>query len=50
MKAIIWVDNIQVIILIVGLFTVMIKGMMEAGGFAKAWSIYRFGKRTAWNE
>ncbi|KAK2152502.1 hypothetical protein LSH36_326g00003 [Paralvinella palmiformis] len=50
MKAVIWVDNIQVIIIILGLITVLVKGMINAGGFSKAWSIYRFGKRNAWNE
>jgi Na+/proline symporter len=50
MKAVIWVDNIQVVIIIIGLITVLIKGMMDAGGFDKAWSIYQFGKRTAWDE
>ncbi|XP_045116541.1 sodium-dependent multivitamin transporter-like [Portunus trituberculatus] len=46
MKAVIWTDVLQLFILIVGLFAVVIKGLMDFGGFERVWEIGRRHDRT----
>ncbi|XP_041363424.1 sodium-coupled monocarboxylate transporter 2-like [Gigantopelta aegis] len=39
MKAVLWTDSFQVIMMIVGLVAIIIQGSIEVGGFAHAWEI-----------
>ncbi|XP_012938808.1 sodium-coupled monocarboxylate transporter 2 [Aplysia californica] len=39
MKAVIWTDTLQFLIMIAGLLAVFIKGCMETGGFSAAWDV-----------
>lgn len=41
MKAVVWTDVLQLFILMVGLFAVVIKGLVDFGGFEKVWEIAR---------
>lgn len=39
MKAVLWTDSFQVIMMIAGVLATLIQGSIEVGGFAKAWEI-----------
>lgn len=39
MKAVLWTDSFQVIMMIVGVLATLIQGSIEVGGFSKAWEI-----------
>ena len=39
MKAVIWTDTFQALIIFIGLLAVLIKGSIVEGGFDKAWEI-----------
>ena len=46
LKAVIWIDNIQVLIMAIGLVTLVIKGTIDAGGMDHVWQKYKEGHRT----
>ena len=46
MKAVVWVDNIQVLIMVIGASVLGFKGIIDAGGFAKVWDRFQQGHRT----
>ena len=39
MKAVVWTDTFQAIIIVVGLLAVLIRGSIVTGGFAQAWKL-----------
>ena len=51
MKAVIWVDSIQVVIIGVGMLALTIKGSFDAGGLSVVWEQYKgIGERSNWDE
>lgn len=39
MKAVLWADTFQVVMMIAGMLAALIQGCIELGGFSKAWDI-----------
>ena len=51
MRAVIWVDSIQVLIIGIGMLALTIKGSIDAGGIAAVWEKYSgIGERNNWDE
>lgn len=50
MKAVMWTDSFQTIMMIMGLLIVLIKGSMEVGGFGNAWNIASENGRIKFGE
>lgn len=50
MKAVLWTDAFQVIMMIVGVLATLIQGSIEVGGFAKAWEIASDNERVRFDE
>ncbi|XP_071129767.1 sodium-coupled monocarboxylate transporter 2-like [Mytilus edulis] len=46
MKAVLWTDSFQVIMMITGVLATLIQGSIEVGGFAKAWEIAADNERV----
>ena len=46
MKAVMWTDVFQVVMMIAGLIAVVIKGSIDQGGFHNVWEIARQGDRV----
>ncbi|OWF48529.1 sodium-coupled monocarboxylate transporter 1-like [Mizuhopecten yessoensis] len=50
LKAVVWVDTFQAIIMIAGLFAIMIKAIMEVGDFDEVWRINdQWGRIQFWD-
>ena len=45
MKAVVWTDTLQALIMLAGCLAVFIKSTMEVGGFAETWSALERGGR-----
>ena len=45
LKAVIWIDVIQMLIILAGLFAATIKGTMDAGGLGYVWERAEAGNR-----
>lgn len=39
MKAVVWTDSLQMLVILAGLIAVLIQGALETGGLANAWRI-----------
>ncbi|KAK3793346.1 hypothetical protein RRG08_012108 [Elysia crispata] len=50
MKSVIWTDVFQAFVIYVGIFTVIIKGTMDAGGFGKVWQINKETGRIVFDD
>lgn len=50
MKAVLWTDAFQVIMMIVGVLATLIQGSIEVGGFAKAWEIASDNERVRFDD
>ncbi|GFR71128.1 sodium-coupled monocarboxylate transporter 1 [Elysia marginata] len=49
-KSVIWTDAIQTFFMFIGIFTVLIKGCIDAGGFTNVWSVSRETGRIILND
>ena len=45
MKAVMWTDTVQVLTMIVAMLTIVVKGVMDAGGPRPVWSAAIEGSR-----
>lgn len=45
MKAVMWTDLLQIIIMFAGMISIVIKGSIDAGGFGNVWEIAKKGDR-----
>ena len=45
MKAVLWADTLQMIIMVGGLIAVLVQGCIKAGGVSKVWEIAEKGGR-----
>ena len=45
MKAVMWTDLLQIIIMFAGMISIVIKGSIDAGGFGAVWETARKGDR-----
>ena len=50
MKAVLWTDTFQAVVIFAGLLAVIIKGSMIQGGFDKAWEICEERGRVVFDE
>mgnify|MGYP002153707379 FL=1 len=50
LKAVLWTDTFQVLVMFAGLFAIAIKGMQDVGGFGKAWDYFEESGRVDWDE
>jgi len=51
MRAVIWVDSIQIMIIGIGMLSLTIKGSIDAGGIVAVWERYKdIGERSNWDE
>ena len=50
MKAVLWTDTFQAIVIFAGLFSVLIQGSIVAGGFHEAWQVSERRSRIVFNE
>ena len=50
LKGVLWVDAIQMLIILAGVLAIVIKGTMDAGGVAKVWEIAENGSRIQFNQ
>jgi len=50
LKAVVWTDVFQYSIMVIGLFAVIIKGTIDAGGLADVLRIARLGGRLDWTK
>lgn len=50
LKGVIWVDAIQMLIILVSILAVIIRGTMEVGGLGEVWRISVAGGRIQFNE
>lgn len=46
MKAVVWTDTFQVVVLYIALFAVLIKGTVDIGGFSVVWNTNAMYNRT----
>lgn len=46
MKAVVWTDSFQVLVLYVALFVILIKGTVDVGGFSVVWETNAAYNRT----
>ena len=50
MKAVLWTDTFQSVMMIVGLMATLIQGCIEMGGFSRAWDIAYQNQRVYFDE
>ena len=50
MKAVIWTDVIQMVIMLAGLLALTIQGVMDIGGFSETWNRFAEGGRVKFDE
>ena len=50
MKAVLWTDTFQVVMMISGVLAALIQGSIELGGFSKAWDIAAQSGRIQFSE
>jgi len=50
MKAVLWTDSFQVVMMIIGLMATLIQGCIEMGGLSRAWEIARANERVYFDE
>ena len=50
MKAVLWTDTFQSIMMIIGLLATLIQGCIEMGGFSNAWEIAYTNQRVYFDE
>lgn len=50
MKAVLWADTLQVLIMFAGLFAILIEGCRVLGGVGKAWDIAKDNGRIVLTE
>ena len=50
MKAVLWTDTFQSVMMIVGLMATLIQGSIEIGGFSKAWEVAFNNERVRFDE
>lgn len=50
MKAVLWTDSFQTIMMVVGLMATLIQGCIEMGGFSNAWEIAKNNERVYFTE
>lgn len=50
MKAVLWTDTFQTVMMIVGLLATLIQGCIEIGGFQAAWEITKQNQRVYFDE
>ena len=49
LKAVIWTDTLQMLIMVIGFLSVIIKASFDSGGFASIWQkAYRGGRIEFW--
>lgn len=46
MKAVVWADSFQVVVLYAAMIVILIKGTAEIGGFSKVWELNALHNRT----
>ena len=46
MKAVLWADSVQMLIMVAGQLAVVIQGSIRVGGMGKIWQIASAGGRT----
>ncbi|KAL4240918.1 Sodium-coupled monocarboxylate transporter 1 [Mactra antiquata] len=50
MKAVLWTDTFQVVMMIIGLMATLIQGCIEMGGFSNAWEIAKRNERVYFDD
>ena len=50
MKAVLWADTAQILVMVAGLLAVIIRGCMTVGGVAEVWRIAEEGGRINFNK
>lgn len=50
MKAVLWTDTVQTVVIFAGLTAVLIRGTMVLGGLDVAWKIAEKGQRIKFDE
>ena len=45
MKAVMWTDLLQIVIMFAGMITILIKGSIDLGGFGEVWRLAKEGER-----
>ncbi|KAH3861726.1 sodium-dependent multivitamin transporter-like [Dreissena polymorpha] len=50
LKAVLWTDTFQILVMFGGLFAIAIKGMDEVGGLKDAWSHFDISGRVVWDD
>ena len=50
MKAVLWTDSLQTIIIFAGLIVILIEGSKAVGGFSRVWDIANNGGRIIFDE
>eukprot|EP00057_Strongylocentrotus_purpuratus_P016284 XP_011670758.1 PREDICTED: sodium-coupled monocarboxylate transporter 2-like [Strongylocentrotus purpuratus] len=49
-KAVLWTDTLQAVVIMIGIIAFIIKGTMEVGGLEKVWEITKEGNRVHFRE
>ena len=49
MRAVVWTDAVQMIIIVVGLFTLLVKGIISHDGDSSVMDIVKDGNRFNWD-
>ena len=51
MKAVVWTDTFQMVVIVGGMTTLVVQGADKAGGFENVWEVFdKTGKRFEWNK
>ena len=50
MKAVLWTDTLQLVIMLIGVFIVLIMGVVKEGGFGSVWETNRLSGRLDFME
>ena len=50
MKAVLWTDTFQIVMMGIGLLAALIQGSIEIGGLPKAWEIAAQNERVVYDE
>ena len=48
MKAVMWTDTFQIVLMFAGLIAVLVQGSIDKKGFANIWRIMEEGDRIEW--